>query len=450
MIAYLPEIYPDELVYSWFCRYAVHSGYIANKQVLQDLYCKKSDTPIKEFIGNLNPTARRYIDKMYPLRELVLNHTMYPQYARFIPLEQKKDALHKLCYKNCDAHHLFAILPRCKDERYMKYCPICAREDREQYGETYWHRKHQIRNIGICPKHKCKLQDSSVSAKSMNTYIFLAAESVIPYSQEYIPVDNPLQIRFAEYTEQVFDAPVDFEKDVPLSTILYYSMKGTEYMKSTGRCRYMTKFVSDMTRFYEQIELNEIASIGRIQKTLLSGERYDFSLTCQIGFFLNIKSEELTAPQLSEEQIRIEEESHYIKGRTTPDWEEYDNKMSLAMEQVAANVYSGAADSMGKPEKVTEKLICRILGIKQHQLENMPKSRAVLQRYSESYPESWARKLVWAYKWLENNEEDVFYWKHLRKLTGVKKERFDEIIPHLKKYADKDMVENIIKIVMGS
>lgn len=447
MIAYLPEIYPDELVYSWFCRYAVYSGYIANKQVLQDLYCKKSDTPIKEFIGNLNPIARRYIDKMYPLRELVLNHTMYSQYARFIPLEQKKDALHKLCYKNCDAHHLFAILPRCKDERYMKYCPICAREDREQYGETYWHRKHQIRNMGICPKHKCKLQDSNVSAKSMNTYIFLAAESVIPYSEECAVINNQLQIKFAEYTEQVFDAPIDFENDVPLSTILYYAMKNTEYMKSTGNCRHMGKLVADMTRFYEQLELNEIASIGRIQRTLLSGERYDFSLTCQIGFFLNITPEELTAPQLSEKHIRQEEKSHYIRGNIVPDWERYDTNTALIMEQVAADIYSGAADSMGKPEKVTEKFICRILGIKQHRLENMPKCRAVLERYLESYPESWARKLVWAYEWLENNEEDIFYWKHLRKLTGVKKEHFDEIIPYLKKYADVNVVKKIIEKV---
>ena len=157
----------------------------------------------------------------------------------------------------------------------------------------------------------------------------------------------------------------------------------------------------------------------------------------------------MTAPQLSEEQIRIEEESHYIKGKTTPDWEKYDNKMSLVMEQVATDIYSGAADSMGKPEKVTEKFICRILGIKQHQLENMPKCRAVLEKYSESYPESWARKLVWAYEWLEHNEEDVFYWKHLRKLTGVKKERFDEIIPYLKKYADEDKVKLIVAVVKG-
>ena len=202
-----------------------------------------------------------------------------------------------------------------------------------------------------------------------------------------------------------------------------------------------------MTHFYEQIELNEIASIGRIQRTLLSGERYDFSLTCQIGFFLNMTSENLTAPHLSEEQIRTEEESHYIKVRTTPDWEEYDSKMSLAIEAVAADIYSGAADSMGKPEKVTEKFICRILGIKQHRLENMPKCRAVLERYLESYPESWARKLVWAYEWLENNEEDIFYWKHLRKLTGVKKEHFDEIIPYLKKYADVNVVKKIIEKV---
>ena len=151
MIAYLPEIYPDELVYSWLCRYAVHSGYITNKQVLRDLYCKKSDTPMKEFIGNLNPEARPCINKMYPIEELVLNHTMYPQYARFIPLEQKKKALYKLCYENCDVHHLFSVLPRCEKEQYLKYCPVCAREDRSKYGETYWHRKHQIRNMGICP-----------------------------------------------------------------------------------------------------------------------------------------------------------------------------------------------------------------------------------------------------------------------------------------------------------
>lgn len=448
MKMYFPEIYLDELVYSWFGRFAVRSGYI-NSQLLQFLYCKRSDTPIKEFIGNLNTEARECIDNTYPLRELVLKHTMYPQYARFIPLEQRKNALYKLCHENCDMHHLFAVLPRCEKEQYLKYCPICSREDRQKYAETYWHRKHQIRNMRICPKHKCRLRDSGVPAKSMSLYSFVTAEEVIPGIEESLSVDDPLQIAFAEYAEHVFDSPVDFVRDIPISAILYHGMKDTEYMKSTGNSRYMTKFVDDMTYFYKKIELNEIATMSRIQKTLLTGRGYDFSIACQIAFFLGMKPEELTNSQLSEEEIRQEAKSHYVKANITPEWEEYDEKMSVAIESVAADIYSGAADNLGKPEKVTGKNICKILGIKEHRLENMPKSRAVLDKYTESYPESWARKLVWAYEWLENNNEDIFYWKHLRKLTGVKKERFEEIIPYLKKYADKDEVKLIVATVKG-
>ena len=63
MIAYLPTIYPDELVYSWFCRYYVHSGCFTHKMALQELYCSRSDNPSKEFIGNLKPEARAEIAK---------------------------------------------------------------------------------------------------------------------------------------------------------------------------------------------------------------------------------------------------------------------------------------------------------------------------------------------------------------------------------------------------
>lgn len=136
MIVYLPVIYPDELVYSWFCRYYVHSGCFSHKIALQELFCKKSDNPSKEFIGNLNPEAKGQIEKIYSLDALILNHTMYPQYARFIPLEQKKKALYHLKHDCCDIHYLFPVLPRNEGERYLRYCPLCAREDREIYGEA--------------------------------------------------------------------------------------------------------------------------------------------------------------------------------------------------------------------------------------------------------------------------------------------------------------------------
>lgn len=37
MTGFMPVIYPDELIYSWFCRYYVHSGYPTNRMALEDI-----------------------------------------------------------------------------------------------------------------------------------------------------------------------------------------------------------------------------------------------------------------------------------------------------------------------------------------------------------------------------------------------------------------------------
>lgn len=208
MISYFPAIYPDELVYSWLCRYYVHSGFFSSKSAMQELYCKRSDNPSKEFIGNLNPGAMEQIAKMYSLDKLVMEHTMYPQYARFIPLEQKKTALYRLGHDNCDAHHLFCVLPRSEGEQYLRFCPLCAEDDRKTYGEAYWHRKHQIRSMSICTKHKCRLVESSVPAKSEQSFTFCPAEHCIGYDKVTFEED-PQMIRFASYLEAVFDTPMD-------------------------------------------------------------------------------------------------------------------------------------------------------------------------------------------------------------------------------------------------
>ena len=192
MLTYFPAIYPDELVYSWFCRYYVHSGCYTHKMALQELFCKRSDTPSKEFIGNLHPEARKVIEEAYPLDMLVQDHTMYRMYARFIPEEKRKQALYRIGHDHCDAHHLFCVLPRTGDEQYMRYCPLCAKEDRARYGETYWHRKHQIRNMNICTKHRCKLLPSEITAKSEQNYVFYPSEDAVSDTGKAIYEDNPL------------------------------------------------------------------------------------------------------------------------------------------------------------------------------------------------------------------------------------------------------------------
>ena len=72
MISYLPQIYPDELVYSWFCRYHIHSGCMTHKMALDDILYNRHNNPSKEFIGHLNPAFQRKIEDIYPMEKLIL------------------------------------------------------------------------------------------------------------------------------------------------------------------------------------------------------------------------------------------------------------------------------------------------------------------------------------------------------------------------------------------
>lgn len=119
----------------------------------RELLYNRCNNPSKEFIGHLNPGTAKLIQRLFVMDDLITKHTMYPQYARFIPLQQKKNALYHIGYDFCDAHHLFAILPRTQADSQLKYCPLCVQEDRKNHREAYWHRKHQIRNMSICTKH---------------------------------------------------------------------------------------------------------------------------------------------------------------------------------------------------------------------------------------------------------------------------------------------------------
>ena len=276
MITYFPAIYPDELIYSWFCRYYVHSGCLNRKMVLSELYCI-SENPSEKLIGKLRPEVMERFERMYSIDKLVLNHTMYPQYARFLPSSQKKQ--------------FFDMFSIPSGDKYFRFCPLCVDEDRDIYGETYWHRKHQIHTITACPKHRCRLVESTVSANNEQTHTFYPAEDHV-FEAEAEPVNNEL-IRYAVYLEAMFDAPMDLDGDIPIHLLLYGRISRQEYLKPAERKQCIRNFTEEMQRFYRSIGLYHVASGHQIQKVLM-GERVDFSVVCQIAYFLGMIPEELT------------------------------------------------------------------------------------------------------------------------------------------------------------
>lgn len=444
MITYSPELYPDELAYSWFCRYYAHSGYLTHKSALEDILYKRHNNPSKEFLGRLSLDMTEAIKRKYSIEDIILKHTMVPQYARFIPLDQKKNAVYHIGYDFCDAHHLFAILPRHETDAFLKYCPICAVEDRQKYGETYWHRLHQLRNVQVCAKHGCLLQNSTVSAKSEGDFTLCPAETNI-VTEDPVMESNKDRYALTKYVCDIFNSPVDFVNDVPISAVLYNAMKKSRYMKSSGKSRYTKLLADDIQVFYRNIDLPDIASIYQIQRVLL-GDRYDFSVVCQIAYFLDMSITELTAPKLTEKEVSEEQESHYIKNREIIDWAVYDAETAPKLESVAYAIYNGTANSSGRPERVSEKIIYREMGLPQHRLEILPMCRAVFEKYAESYEENWARRIIWAYNKL-SSEDKPFYWSDIRRLTGVKKANINKIIPYIKKQATRKLAKDIIRII---
>ena len=145
----------------------------------------------------------------------------------------------------------------------------------------------------------------------------------------------------------VFDAPMEFENDIPISSILYDGMSRTKYLKPSGRSRYTKMFADDMGEFYGSMGICSVASVYQIQRILL-GSLSEFSAICQIAFFLGMKPEELTASSLTEEQIKQEQDSHYMRNTVPVNWELLDRETAPAFEKVVRAVYDGTMNENGQ------------------------------------------------------------------------------------------------------
>jgi len=88
------------------------------------------------------------------------------------------------------------------------------------------------------------------------------------------------------------------------------------------------------------------------------------------------------------------------------------------------------------------------MGWNWQRLSLLPKCREVCRQYTETYPQFWARRLVWAYDSLKQTKESI-YWSDLRKLSGVKKERALKCIDKLADMEKCNDRNEIIRLIIG-
>lgn len=444
MICYLPQIYPDELLYSWFCRYYVHSGYPSYIMAIDDLLTRRTAKINYEFAAELNDEAKDVIRQVVDSATLILNHTMFPYYARFAAHDRRKAAMDALTNGNANISNLLPF-PTCKGERYLMYCPACAAEDRISYGEAYYHRMHQIRHIGICTRHRCRLLSTGIKIHGNASPRLFVAEEVIPQGVVHKSVSDAVVEQFAQYEVDVFSQPLNMSGTVPIGVFLTEKLRGTPYISTVGCMRHIAKLNKDLGKAFEHYTYQE----HHLQKVFL-GYNFDPHLIALIGYHLSITPQELGSLILDQDSNAVQphprtraRNSYCTRaGAQAQNWSKMDKDCLHAVREVIKRLY---VDSTGRPRRVTPRAVCDIMGWPNKRLDLLPLCSAEVQRYRETMPQYWAREVVWAYNQLAITNKHI-NWKAIRDLINIRRKDLHACTPYLIQHTDAANVEIIKKL----
>lgn len=162
MFCHLPRPYQDELLYSVITRYCfyldINVGSFACLAFQKKTIRLRADLP-----GSLQKIA----EKTYLLWGLsgedVMNElTLFPYYAPFLPQKSAQKKIAGLIDGGYGSVGLIGVNSfRVKSPLFLRYCQECRSIDIAKYGETYWHRVHQLPGALVCAEHATPLVNST-------------------------------------------------------------------------------------------------------------------------------------------------------------------------------------------------------------------------------------------------------------------------------------------------
>ena len=195
MIAMVPEIYPDELVFSFCSRYHQRMSYRSRESTGRDLFENAMTKPAIDFPSRLEQLAQGYVfNNWITVDRLIDCHTLLPFYQPFVPADRISQIRTDMKAPRGGAVHarIGVLTNRVRDQN-LRFCPSCVRKDRATFGETYWHRLHQLPGIDVCPKHRVFLENTTghpCPSSRKNTFV-TAEQSITNIQARKLDESNP-------------------------------------------------------------------------------------------------------------------------------------------------------------------------------------------------------------------------------------------------------------------
>ncbi|MGM9979361.1 MAG: TnsD family Tn7-like transposition protein [Clostridium sp.] len=185
MPPFLPSPYPDEAFHSLIARYHIRSGNLIHSYTYRDLFSIKLEGMNTRFPYYLNNLVDKIANEEITTENLIEKHTLFPFFVAFNPRSRSKIKNYMMMGgRELNAFQSGFSLPN----YYYQHCYNCIELDRKAYGETYWHRMHQLPGVFVCPIHKKPLLrvKEEIMKNVDNNYIIANEKEIFEYPDSTI------------------------------------------------------------------------------------------------------------------------------------------------------------------------------------------------------------------------------------------------------------------------
>jgi hypothetical protein len=170
MIAHFADPYPGELLYSAYARLFRRMRYDSPREFMRNICASRYlasliDLPshLAYLVAALPPGHRYSTDR------LIDEYTLFPWYRPFLSIDRRDQLRQEMLGCTSNAIHarvgltgngtLVPMPPT------LRFCALCISEDRNNVGEAFWHRVHQVPGVEVCPVHAVFLEYSGVATQ---------------------------------------------------------------------------------------------------------------------------------------------------------------------------------------------------------------------------------------------------------------------------------------------
>lgn len=199
----LPKPYPDEVVGSVVARACVHTG-LPMRRLLQSIFESQRSSCSFLLGDNIGSLAHR---AGLERSEFLFNHTMFPYAVAYMAPEIQAQLASKALTPRPRADSVSSITKNVSHGvAYRRVCPKCIAENMQQYGESYWHRKHMLPGVFVCIRHGEPLLDTSIELRGRSHQSSVALpHEVLDLRKPPTALPREVSMRIAEISGEALE-----------------------------------------------------------------------------------------------------------------------------------------------------------------------------------------------------------------------------------------------------